>query len=71
MNSLNSGGSDAAVAAEPAGPDLRTVLVVDDSAMDRRLAGAIIQKAEGWKAVFAGNGVEALDLIPASRPTWC
>ena len=48
--------------------DYHTVLVVDDSAMDRRLAGAIIQKAEGWKPVFAGNGVEALDLIPRVSP---
>ncbi len=67
MNPQNSGAADA-VGAEPVGPDLHTVLVVDDSAMDRRLAGAIIQKAEGWKAVFAGNGVEALELIPRVSP---
>jgi CheY-like chemotaxis protein/anti-sigma regulatory factor (Ser/Thr protein kinase) len=58
----------AATGAEAAAADLHTVLVVDDSAMDRRLAGAIIQKAEGWKPVFAGNGVEALDLIPRASP---
>jgi CheY-like chemotaxis protein len=44
----------------PNTPTGRTVLIVDDSAMDRHLAGAIVQKLEGWKAVFAGNGVEAL-----------
>ena len=53
---------------EPNSADFHTVLVVDDSAMDRRLAGAIIQKAEGWKPVFAGNGVEALELIPRVSP---
>ena len=52
----------------PAAGDFRTVLVVDDSAMDRRLAGAIIQKAEGWKPFFAGNGIEALDVIPKVSP---
>jgi CheY-like chemotaxis protein len=46
----------------------RTVLVVDDSAMDRHLAGAIVQKLEGWKAAFAGNGVEALQAIAAEAP---
>jgi CheY-like chemotaxis protein/anti-sigma regulatory factor (Ser/Thr protein kinase) len=54
--------------ADPVSADYRTVLVVDDSAMDRRLAGAIIQKAEGWKPYFAGNGIEALDVIPKVSP---
>jgi CheY-like chemotaxis protein/anti-sigma regulatory factor (Ser/Thr protein kinase) len=51
-----------------AGPDAHTVLVVDDSAMDRRLAGAIIQKMAGWRALYAGNGVEALDAIAREAP---
>jgi CheY-like chemotaxis protein/two-component sensor histidine kinase len=67
MNANDPAAPDAA-AAEPTPSDHHTVLVVDDSAMDRRLAGAIIQKAEGWKPVFAGNGVEALDLIPRVSP---
>ncbi len=46
----------------------RTVLVVDDSAMDRALAGAIMQKLESWKAVFAGNGAEALAVMAAAAP---
>ena len=46
----------------------RTVLVVDDSAMDRHLAGAIVQKLEGWQAVFAGNGVEALEVMGRQTP---
>jgi CheY-like chemotaxis protein len=67
MNANDPAAPDAA-APESTASDHHTVLVVDDSAMDRRLAGAIIQKAEGWKAVFAGNGVEALDLIPRVSP---
>jgi CheY-like chemotaxis protein/anti-sigma regulatory factor (Ser/Thr protein kinase) len=45
----------------------KILLVVDDSAMDRHLAGAIIQKLDGWKAVFAGNGIEALQVLTAGR----
>jgi CheY-like chemotaxis protein/anti-sigma regulatory factor (Ser/Thr protein kinase) len=54
----------------PAGepPPRFTVLVVDDSAMDRHLAGAIVQKLDGWQATFAGNGVEALASLAAQLP---
>jgi CheY-like chemotaxis protein/anti-sigma regulatory factor (Ser/Thr protein kinase) len=45
-----------------------TVLVVDDSAMDRHLAGAIVQKLGGWHATFATNGVEALTSLERSTP---
>jgi CheY-like chemotaxis protein len=45
-----------------------TVLVVDDSAMDRHLAGAIILKMGGWQADFASNGVEALSMLENQRP---
>src|SRR4051812_8454158 len=48
--------------------DPHTVLVVDDSAIDRHLAGAIVQKQEGWKASFAGNGVEALASLKSQQP---
>jgi CheY-like chemotaxis protein len=40
-----------------------TVLIVDDSAIDRTLAGGIVGKMPGWKAVFAGQGVEALAVL--------
>ncbi|MHB1424062.1 MAG: response regulator [Gemmataceae bacterium] len=40
-----------------------TVLIVDDSATDRHLAGAIVQKCEGWQALFATNGREALEML--------
>jgi CheY-like chemotaxis protein/anti-sigma regulatory factor (Ser/Thr protein kinase) len=45
-----------------------TVLVVDDSAMDRHLAGAIVQKLGGWQATFATNGIEALASLERSTP---
>jgi CheY-like chemotaxis protein/anti-sigma regulatory factor (Ser/Thr protein kinase) len=40
-----------------------SILIVDDSAMDRHLAGAIVQKCEGWKALFASDGKEALEML--------
>lgn len=42
---------------------VRTILVVDDSAMDRHLAGGILQKMPNWRVTFAGNGVEALQVL--------
>jgi CheY-like chemotaxis protein/anti-sigma regulatory factor (Ser/Thr protein kinase) len=44
------------------------VLVVDDSSMDRHLAGAIVQKMEGWRPMFASGGPEALELLAADTP---
>lgn len=45
-----------------------TVLVVDDSPVDLHLACSIIQKIPGWKAVVAGNGVEALAVLATQTP---
>jgi CheY-like chemotaxis protein/anti-sigma regulatory factor (Ser/Thr protein kinase) len=45
-----------------------TLLIVDDSAMDRHLAGAIVHKLAGWRATFAANGVEALASIAQEAP---
>jgi CheY-like chemotaxis protein/anti-sigma regulatory factor (Ser/Thr protein kinase) len=45
-----------------------SVLVVDDSAMDRHLAGAIVQKMGGWYPIFAGNGLEALAMLEKQPP---
>src|SRR5947199_265730 len=42
---------------------IRTILVADDSAMDRHLAGGILQKIPNWRVTFAGNGVEALQVL--------
>jgi CheY-like chemotaxis protein/anti-sigma regulatory factor (Ser/Thr protein kinase) len=45
-----------------------TVLIVDDSAMDRHLAGAIVQKCDGWQALFAADGREALEMLRQKTP---
>ncbi len=44
-----------------------TVLVVDDSPIDRRLAGAIVEKGSEWKAAYACNGVEALTALKRDK----
>ena len=44
------------------------VLVVDDGEGDRRLAGAIIAEALGWKTIFADNGISALAAIERESP---
>jgi CheY-like chemotaxis protein len=49
--------------------DEATVLVVDDSPMDRRVAARLIEKLDGWAAVQACNGVEALEAIQRRPPT--
>jgi CheY-like chemotaxis protein/anti-sigma regulatory factor (Ser/Thr protein kinase) len=45
-----------------------TILVVDDSAMDRRLAGSLLKKRAGYEPVYATNGREALELVEKSPP---
>src|SRR5204863_6015362 len=44
------------------------VLVVDDSEIDQRLAGTLIEKDTGWKAVYA-RGTEALEVIEREKPS--
>jgi CheY-like chemotaxis protein/anti-sigma regulatory factor (Ser/Thr protein kinase) len=73
MNPLNESVPEpAAVGAPATRPEgssaAHTVLVVDDSAVDRHLAGAIVHKIDGWQAVFAANGREALDVIERQPP---
>jgi CheY-like chemotaxis protein len=46
-----------------------TVLVVDDNPVDRRLAGAIVEKRLAWRAVYAGDGAEALSLLEREPPS--
>jgi CheY-like chemotaxis protein len=46
-----------------------TVLVVDDSPVDRRLAMGLVGKVGGWTAAQACNGVEALEAIARQPPT--
>jgi CheY-like chemotaxis protein len=46
---------------------MATILVVDDAALDRKIAGACVQ-AEGCDAIYATNGREALELIASDQP---
>ena len=57
-----------ASSASVAMPPMHQVLVVDDSSVDRHLAGGLIQKMTGWQATFAGNGVEALAAMEKHMP---
>jgi len=54
--------------ASPTACAAHTVLIVDDSAMDRHLAGAIVQKCDGWQALFASDGREALEILRQKKP---
>jgi CheY-like chemotaxis protein/anti-sigma regulatory factor (Ser/Thr protein kinase) len=45
-----------------------TVLVVDDSAVDRRLAAGLLQQNSGWTVLTAGDGTEALGIAIQSPP---
>ena len=45
-----------------------TVLVVDDTPVDRFLAGRIVEKRAGMRVVFAANGIEALRMIEREAP---
>ena len=47
---------------------MQTILVVDDVALDRHLAGALLEEHSGWSAVFAEDGREALALIKLKVP---
>jgi CheY-like chemotaxis protein/anti-sigma regulatory factor (Ser/Thr protein kinase) len=47
---------------------MATLLVVDDSAMDRRLVGGILDKNPDWNVIYAVNGKEALTEIENHIP---
>ncbi len=42
---------------------MTVILVVDDNALDRHLAGSLVEKCPGWKALYAANGREALNVL--------
>ncbi len=44
------------------------VLVVDDTAVDRRLAGGLLEKSPNLQVVYANNGTEALESIRSQMP---
>lgn len=45
-----------------------TVLIVDDSPIDRKMAGRIVDKTGELRAIYASNGQEALTLVAESPP---
>jgi len=47
---------------------MTVILVVDDSAADRRLVGGILEKSPEYTVRYAKNGAEALALMDQSRP---
>ncbi|MBS0265874.1 MAG: ATP-binding protein [Planctomycetes bacterium] len=44
------------------------LLVVDDSGIDRRLAGSILEKNPEWTVAYAANGMEAIAQIEVRLP---
>lgn len=44
------------------------ILVVDDSVMDRRLAGGLLEKQVDWQVAYASDGVDALQRLEADTP---
>ena len=49
-------------------PPAPLVLIVDDSPVDRLVAGRLLAKAGGWRVAHAGDGEEALAAVAASAP---
>ena len=45
-----------------------TVLVVDDSPIDRQLVGGLLKQDTDWTVTYAGDGAAALDSIRTSLP---
>jgi CheY-like chemotaxis protein len=44
------------------------VLVVDDSPLDRKLIGHVVQKQTGYQVQYATNGLEAIEILEARLP---
>lgn len=47
---------------------MTTILVVDDSAVDRRYVGGVLEKKFQWTIHFAANGIEALAQMKSAKP---
>src|SRR5262245_60351752 len=45
-----------------------SILVVDDSPMDRTLVGNLVEQGLGWRVRYASNGTEALASLAQSSP---
>lgn len=46
----------------------KTILVVDDNAVDRHLVGSLLSKVEGWDIKFANDGAAAINSINEFEP---
>ncbi|HUY91332.1 MAG TPA: response regulator [Pirellulales bacterium] len=47
---------------------MTTILIVDDSAVDRRLAQGLLEKCPGLSFMYAANGKEAVEQLKVSPP---
>jgi len=47
---------------------MHRILVVDDSSVDRKLAGGLLEKEDELTLEYATNGIEALEVIERERP---
>lgn len=47
---------------------MTTILVVDDSAMDRRVAGGLLEKEPDYQVLYAEDGAEALKSVEDNLP---
>jgi len=47
---------------------MTTVLIVDDSAVDRRLAGGLLEKRDDWTVHYVSDGREALEFFEKEAP---
>ena len=52
----------------PAVPELPVILVTDDSLLEQRYVGRILDQHGGWKIVYARNGEEAFAAVTQSQP---
>jgi CheY-like chemotaxis protein/anti-sigma regulatory factor (Ser/Thr protein kinase) len=68
MSPPNLSAETPAVSTAETTPAAHTILIVDDSATERHLAGAIVQKIEGWQTLFASDGKEALSILQRQTP---
>ena len=47
---------------------MRTILVVDDSPVDRSLVGGLLAREAGWTIAYAVNGRAALEILSHAVP---
>jgi CheY-like chemotaxis protein/anti-sigma regulatory factor (Ser/Thr protein kinase) len=52
----------------PAEPSQSRILIVDDNAVDRRIAGALVETMLGWHVAYAADGQQALAALAALAP---